>query len=83
MCRFLDRLVASIEAKLVSANKMGESIGECERKRAEVQDTMSTTHTQLTNIISATKQLKQQTEGELQKIFKGRRVNLIGDINTI
>jgi len=81
--RFLDRLVSSVERNLDAIDKINATIQDNIKKRDELKETVAASHPKLDNMIAKTKSLKQQLEGNISKLFKNRKVNIIGEINSL
>ncbi|CAH1774392.1 unnamed protein product [Owenia fusiformis] len=81
--RYVDRLTETLKKTLGQADKMVALQRLMISKREELIEEQATTEPKLDLIISKTKQLKKQIEGDVSKKYKNRPVNLMGEINTI
>ncbi|DAZ92844.1 TPA: hypothetical protein N0F65_012515 [Lagenidium giganteum] len=81
--RYLDRHVASLEMLTKQLAKCRREIGSLEDKNADLIDATAKTHPQIDALVANTKKLKKQLESALPGLFKGYRVNIVGDINNL
>ncbi|KAL7686481.1 putative CDK5 regulatory subunit-associated protein [Plasmopara halstedii] len=81
--RYLDRHVANIEVLTKHMDKCRREISNLEDKNVSLIDANRSTQSQINALIAATKQLKKNLEGALPPLFKGHRVNIVGEVNTL
>jgi len=80
---YLDRLAASLAQKLTLADRLRAKLAAAQDKQKEAATTLQATLPELQEAVHATKTLKSQVESSLSKLYDGREVNIIGDINTM
>ncbi|XP_059151211.1 CDK5 regulatory subunit-associated protein 3-like [Physella acuta] len=81
--RYVDRLRDSLRQKLLLADKMLQSEKEMAGTRIEAVNEEKDLEPQLELLRKQTKVLKKQLEDEISKKYTDRKVNIIGEINTI
>ncbi|OQS06519.1 hypothetical protein THRCLA_01444 [Thraustotheca clavata] len=82
--RYLDRLVSNLEIQMNRVEKLQSSINQLEDKNAEMIATVSSNHSKIKCIATATKKLKTKFEQvSLPPLFKGNKVHLLGDISSL
>ena len=81
--KFVGRLVKSLEQKRSGSDAMLGKIKDLEVSRIKWRETITETQPKLSGLIDQTKQLQGQVEGSVSALYKGRKVNLQGDINTM
>jgi hypothetical protein len=81
--RFRDRLVKSLEQRAENAEKMVACIATCIRKRDELQEAIADVQPKIKVLADATRTVQRGTEELMTEQYKGRRINIVGDINTV
>ena len=81
--KYVDRLVKSLEQKRSASDTMLGKIKDLEVSRVNWRETISETKPKLSGLISQTKELQGQVEASISALYKGRKVHLLGDINTM
>ncbi|TYZ61406.1 hypothetical protein PybrP1_002956, partial [[Pythium] brassicae (nom. inval.)] len=81
--RYLDRHVASLEVLSKQMDKCRREIHALEDKNADLIDATSKLHPQIEALVGFTKKLKKELETALPALFKGYKVNIIGDVNNL
>ena len=75
--------VKSLEQKRSASDTMLGKIKDLEVSRVNWRETISETKPKLSGLISQTKELQGQVEASISALYKGRKVHLLGDINTM
>eukprot|EP00051_Salpingoeca_urceolata_P010244 m.124848 g.124848 ORF g.124848 m.124848 type:complete len:530 (+) comp16636_c0_seq3:28-1617(+) len=81
--RFVDRLVKSMNQRLELAAKMEKKVGELKAQRESAKEEIATTNPKLEAMVAQTKELQAKVELAIGKLYKARKVNIIGEINTL
>jgi len=81
--RYVDRLRDSLKQKLVSADKMALTERETAAVRRVAEEEEEALKPQLEVLKKQTKVLKNQLQEEISKKYNERKVNIIGEINTL
>ncbi|GAB9468500.1 Cdk5rap3 protein [Globisporangium polare] len=81
--RYLDRHVASLEMLTKHMDKCRREIQTLEDKNVDLIDSTSKIQPQIDTFVSVTKKLKKELETALPALFKGFKVNIIGDVNNL
>ncbi|KJE96583.1 hypothetical protein CAOG_06886 [Capsaspora owczarzaki ATCC 30864] len=81
--RYVDHLAETLLHELKAAQRMQSRIKDVEARRVEVGSHQETVRPKLAQLIAQTKVLQAQIEGELSRQYNGRKVHIIGQINTM
>lgn len=81
--RYVDRLSANLRKLTSDADKMASLSRLMSTRHDEAIAEQRRLEPQLELVQQRTKQLQKQIEGEISKRYKNRRVNIMGEINTI
>jgi hypothetical protein len=81
--KYIERLVQSLKQKKAAGESMKTKIKDLDDNREKWRETIDTTKVQLAGLIAQTKTLQGQVEASISKLYKGRKVNYQGDINTM
>ncbi|KAI9914039.1 hypothetical protein PsorP6_005082 [Peronosclerospora sorghi] len=81
--RYVDRHVASLEMLTQHIDKCHREIHSLEDKNIDLIDATKTVQPQIKTLVTMTKRLKQELEAVLPRLFKGYKVNIIGEVNTL
>ena len=81
--RYVDRLRDSLRQKLASADKMVMNEKEASAVRRAAEEEGEALKPQLDALKAQTKDLKSRLEEDLTKKYNGRKVNVIGEVNTL
>jgi len=81
--QYLERQARQLEQMLDTSDKMNGRAAELQFRKDELGATIAETHDKYAAVVATIQKAKDEFERELSKHFDGRRVNLMGDINTI
>eukprot|EP00111_Clytia_hemisphaerica_P014827 TCONS_00043696-protein len=81
--RYVDRISESMEQKLRVSEKLLSQITSLRERSQEAVKTQADTEPKLALIVKKTKELQSQVESEISSRYKDRKVNIMGEINTI
>ncbi|EFJ26499.1 hypothetical protein SELMODRAFT_172615 [Selaginella moellendorffii] len=81
--RFVDRLEASLKEKKQSEAKCLNSLRDVEHKKVELRNALSSSWPKQEELVSKTRELKRSVEEALSRLYSGRLVNIIGEINVV
>jgi chaperonin cofactor prefoldin len=79
--RFVDRLGESITSKLEVSNKLQIGRTELQRKKDELEASIKANANNMEKLKKRVVTLKSNIEQSISKLFNGRPVNIIGDLN--
>uniref|UniRef100_M4BHL0 Uncharacterized protein n=1 Tax=Hyaloperonospora arabidopsidis (strain Emoy2) TaxID=559515 RepID=M4BHL0_HYAAE len=81
--RYLDRHVASFEMLTKHMDKCRREVHDLEDKNVNLLDAAKNAQLQTSSLIATTKQLKKELEAALPPLFKGYKVNIVGEVNSL
>lgn len=81
--RYLDRHVASLEMLTKHMDKCGREIHALEDKNVDLIDATKNVQPQINALVATTKKLKKELEAALPPLFKGYKVNIVGEVNSL
>ncbi|TDH70376.1 hypothetical protein CCR75_000390 [Bremia lactucae] len=81
--RYLDRLVANFEMLTKHMDKCRREIYSLEDKIGNLIDATKNTQFQVEALVVTTKTLKKELEAALPSLFKGHKINIVGEVNTL
>ncbi|KAL3662510.1 hypothetical protein V7S43_012366 [Phytophthora oleae] len=81
--RYLDRHVANLEMLTKHMDKCRREIHGLEDKNAELIDATKSVQPQINALVTTTKKLKKELEAVLPPLFKGYKVNIVGEVNSL
>ncbi|ETO65090.1 hypothetical protein F444_17537 [Phytophthora nicotianae P1976] len=81
--RYLDRHVASLEMLTKHMDKCRREIHGLEDKNVDLIDATKNVQPQINALVTATKKLKKELEAALPPLFKGYKVNIVGEVNSL
>eukprot|EP00189_Rhodosorus_marinus_P003349 CAMPEP_0113958826 /NCGR_PEP_ID=MMETSP0011_2-20120614/3721_1 /TAXON_ID=101924 /ORGANISM="Rhodosorus marinus" /LENGTH=521 /DNA_ID=CAMNT_0000969903 /DNA_START=187 /DNA_END=1752 /DNA_ORIENTATION=- /assembly_acc=CAM_ASM_000156 len=81
--RALHRMVKSLEEKKYAAERLKKMVSEIETRRRREAQELKSIGPRLERTIAYVKELKANIEDALSKQYKPRKVNLMGEINTL
>ncbi|KAF4320266.1 hypothetical protein BBO99_00003892 [Phytophthora kernoviae] len=81
--RYLDRHVASLEMLTKHMDKSSREIRVLEDKNIDLIDATSNVQPQINMLVGKTKSLKKELENVLPALFKGYKVNIVGEVNSL
>ncbi|TMW66533.1 hypothetical protein Poli38472_004298 [Pythium oligandrum] len=81
--RYLDRHVAALEMLTKHMDKCEREIHAIEDRNMDLVDATSRLQPQIDGLVASTKKLKKELEAALPPLFKGYRVNIVGDVNSL
>ncbi|KAG6582761.1 CDK5 activator-binding protein [Phytophthora cinnamomi] len=81
--RYLDRHVANLEMLTKHMDKCRREIHVLEDKNVDLIDATKSVQPQINSLVAATKKLKKELEAALPALFKGYKVNIVGEVNSL
>eukprot|EP00002_Diphylleia_rotans_P001947 TRINITY_DN1118_c0_g2_i1.p1 TRINITY_DN1118_c0_g2~~TRINITY_DN1118_c0_g2_i1.p1 ORF type:complete len:565 (+),score=146.07 TRINITY_DN1118_c0_g2_i1:72-1766(+) len=81
--KYVARLCQSLQMKLDVAKKLESSIPQMEKKKRDALAGIEQTTPLMEAAIKRTKEVQHKVEDVLSKLYNGRKVHIIGEINTI
>jgi len=81
--KFVDRMAVSLKQQKYQSQTVLGRIGKLEEQRAAAQAFIEEATPKIANLIMQTKVLKSNVEQSISSLYKGRRVNIIGGINSL
>ncbi|KAF1315976.1 Cdk5rap3 protein, partial [Globisporangium splendens] len=81
--RYLDRHVASLEMLTKQIDKSRREVQALEDKNVDLIDATSKIQPQIDAFVAITKKLKKELELALPALFKGYKVNIVGEVNNL
>jgi len=76
-------MAGGLERKAAQESRLRAAAGEAENRKREARASLSALAPRLGEMVVRTRRLKAETERALSAAFGGRRVNVLGDINTV
>ncbi|CAH0520816.1 unnamed protein product [Peronospora belbahrii] len=80
--RYFDRHVANLEMLTKHMDKCRREIQALENKNAALIDATKNVYPQISSLVATTKKLKKELEAVLPSLFKGYKVNIVGEVNS-
>ncbi|KAH7491964.1 hypothetical protein PRIC1_002566 [Phytophthora ramorum] len=81
--RYLDRHVASLDMLTKHMDKCSREIHTLEDKNVDLIDATKNVQPQINALVATTKKLKNELEAALPVLFKGYKVNIVGEVNSL
>jgi len=81
--QYLERQARQLEQMLESSDKMSSRAEELQLRQDELGATIRETHAKYADVVGTIQAVKSDFEAALSTHFDGRRINLMGDINSI
>ncbi|KAE9030014.1 hypothetical protein PR002_g9995 [Phytophthora rubi] len=81
--RYLDRHVANLEMLTKHVDKCRREIHVLEDKNMDLIDATKNVQPQINALVTTTKKLKKELEAALPTLFKGYKVNIVGEVNSL
>ena len=82
-CRYFERMANGLERKAGQESRLRAAAGEAEHRKREARVSLSALAPRLAEIVVRTRRVKAETERAMSSAFGGRRVNILGDVNTV
>eukprot|EP00730_Choanoeca_flexa_P000994 TRINITY_DN10432_c0_g2_i2.p1 TRINITY_DN10432_c0_g2~~TRINITY_DN10432_c0_g2_i2.p1 ORF type:complete len:552 (+),score=170.11 TRINITY_DN10432_c0_g2_i2:1-1656(+) len=81
--RYIQRLVDDLNHKLAVASKSKQKVLDLQQQRAEAAKVIETTQPELKKLAQRVLDQKTKVEEAISKLYDGRKVNIIGEINQL
>merc|ERR1711890_101913 len=81
--RYVDRIADSLLQKLQVSEKLIKQAASLNKKNKEAAEVQVETQPKLQVLVKKTKSLQKQIENEISSRYKNRKVNIMGEINSI
>lgn len=81
--RYFERMACGLERKAGQESRLRAAAAEAEHRKREARASLSALAPRLSEMVVRTRRLKAEAERSLSTVFGGRRVNVLGDINTV
>lgn len=81
--RVFDRAAREIREKKLAAERLDAAIDTLREARRKVSERLAEESPKLKDLAGVTRQLLEETETTLSKLYQGRTVNILGEINNI
>lgn len=81
--RYVDRIVESLEQKLKISKNLLHQVEALQQRHKNAVELQLETEPKHENLVKKTKVLQKQIEEEISRRYKNRKVNVMGEINTI
>ncbi len=76
-------MASSLERKAGQEARLLSTASDTEARKREARASLASLAPKLKEIVNRTKAIKAEAEKSLAALFAGRRVNILGDINTV
>lgn len=81
--RYFERQASSLERKAGQEARLLAAAVDAEARGKEAQRRLAALAPRVSELVLRTRHIKSETEKALSRLFAGRRVNVLGDINTV
>ena len=81
--KYVERLAATLEKKKKTAANLIAKADKLIAARTAADEEITSIRPKLDTLTAQTKVLQKEVEGSIGKLYDGRKVNIIGDINTL
>ena len=82
-CRYFERMAGGLERKAGQEARLLAAAAEAETRKREARASLSALAPRLSEMVARTRRTKAETERSLAAVFGGRRVNILGEINSV
>ena len=81
--RYFERMACNLERKAGQETRFRSAAADAEQRKREARASLSALAPRLSDMVVRTRRVKLEVERALSAAFAGRRVNILGDINTV